>query len=253
MSTVSAHAYPRAFYCEHNASKSRVYVLTESDDSQMLRAVLTTTDPGLAERAAKLLTGIVAGGTSADVTHEVDRLAVELASAPSASFRQAVTRAAAQRWPVDGRDASPRDNVTAPLWDLTPTDKEQTDGRHVTPWSRDEDQRTPSEARLRDLSGTVVRIFGLYEFHVHDSGRLFAAARADGWLPDEDDDLEERDHVLDACMWLTHVDVPAGADFVTEAAEGQCLDPDLGNEVSDWSREPVVANFGSGWRIPSSV
>lgn len=248
MSSVSAYAYPRAFYCEHNSSKSRVYVLTESGGSQMLRAVLTTSNPELAERAASLLTGIVDRGTSADATHEVDRLAIELANAPAASFREAVTRAAAQRWPLDNSDTSPRGNDGAPLWDLTPTDKEQSDGRHVTPWSRDEDERTPSDAHLRDLSGTVVRIFSLYEFHVHDPGRLFAAARADGWVPDEDDDLDERDHVLDASMWLTHVDIPAGADFVTEAAEGQCLDPDLGEEVSDWSREQLVANFGSGWR-----
>lgn len=246
------HGVARNYYCEHSASKSRVLALVEFRGTKTLRAVLTTTDRLLAEQAADLLSHVASGGAGPNIEQEVQRVAAALADAPAASFREAMSRADSQSWLIDDPGLVPARDEVVSYYEVTRTAQEVADREHVTPWTRDRDLRTPSDARLADLRGTVVRILSLHEFHVHDSARLLDAARADGWEPEDGlEDLDEADHILDAAMWLTHIEDPVGTDWVSETSYGECLDPAHGDEVADWTEEPITADFGTGWRLPA--
>ncbi|MEU2873350.1 hypothetical protein ABZ769_29815 [Streptomyces olivoreticuli] len=116
--------------------------------------------------------------------------------------------------------------------------------------------RTPGDARLADLAGPVVRVEVLREFHVHDPQAVLKAARSAGWEPLPNDDPEDDDpqDVVGAVMWLGESDREIeGADTVTDACQGLKLRTESGHEVADWSEEPVVADFGSGWRRKPAV
>jgi hypothetical protein len=81
-------AFPQEFFCEHSPSKSRVLALLRSlDGPGRLRAVLTSTDHVLAERAARVLTAIAASGNGSEIDAEAERVLAELPAAPAASFR----------------------------------------------------------------------------------------------------------------------------------------------------------------------
>ncbi|MET9294150.1 hypothetical protein [Streptomyces sp. NPDC003077] len=110
--------------------------------------------------------------------------------------------------------------------------------------------RTPDDARLADLAGPVVRVEVLREFHVHDAQAVLKAARSAGWpLPDDEPEDDDPQDLVDAVMWLGETDREIkGADTVTDACQGMRLRPENGHEVADWSEDPVIADFGPGWR-----
>lgn len=136
MSIASDYCLPTRFLCEHTASKSRVFVhLVTHDRSDALKAVLTCTDPELAERAAEVLNLI---GQHPVCRPLADRIEEELPAAPAASFREALDRAQARRWPLSDMGPAP-----AP--------------------GRDRSGRTPGEPDLPPFG----RLFGIED---HDCG-----------------------------------------------------------------------------------
>ena len=233
-------AVARDFYCERTPSKTRVSaLLTRPGAPSSLHAVLTCRDPLQAQAAADLLTLAARKGMPPALDERVARLLAVMPDAPAASFRDALAKAAAGAWPVDP--------------ELLPQWPEQSD-EDVEEMADaiGEMTHTPSDARLADLPGPVVRIFRLHEFHVHDVPKLLAAARADGWEPMPEEDLGEEDpnDVTGAVMHLADADVDVpGADWVTEDSSGELLGAAYGDEVADWSRTPLVADFGTGWRL----
>ncbi|MFL6076965.1 MAG: hypothetical protein ACJ73S_26525 [Mycobacteriales bacterium] len=236
--TGASPAVADLFVCEHTSSKSRVFALVYEDGRRpTLNAVLTCTDPQLATDVATILTAAAKGGPGPAVRAEIDRLAALLPAAPAASLRQAAEHTLAGRWPA-----------SAPSRSTNATDNEDDD--RPPPGIADELIRTPADARLAELTGPVVRVFHLLELHVHDRDRLVTAAAAHGWEPEEGTDPLDLDNLLDAVMWLAEMDpdVP-GTDMVTDAAHGELLRAEDGDEVCDWSPTTVTATFGSGWRL----
>ncbi len=233
--------FPRDFICEHTPAKSRVFaVLSSADRPDTLKAVLTCTNPLLAQRAASILTSLaLTGGPSIDADAEAIRAA--LPSAPAASFCEACQRLRDREWPE--ADASPVE------WDQVRVPDED----DLTPALRDEEARTPSSARLGQLTGKVFRIIQFAEYHVYDADRLLHVAAAAGWpaVSAEDDDADPDDDLLDALMHLAGVNpaVP-GADAICQQSTAQQLTVSAGDELADWQQqEPVTATFGTGWRL----
>jgi hypothetical protein len=230
-------AYPRAFHCEHTPSKSRIHALVHhTGGPATLTAVLTLTDPELAEQAARILNQALEASPGPVLRGEIEQLTLQLPTAPRASLIQALASLESGTWPTP----------TTPPW---PTLDEE-DERSETPRRlHDEFTRTPRLARLAQHPGLVVRIGRLLEVHVHDRARTLNAATASGWTPDEEDDLHEDDHILSAVMWLADQDctIP-GADILTDASNGQCLSPG-DDEIADWSQEPVTFDFGTGYLL----
>lgn len=244
----AAFGFPGEFYCEHSSSKSRVMALVSRDAlPSTLHAVLTCTDQLLAHRAASILALAAHCGRGEVLDAEATRVAESLPAAPAASFRQALGNAYAARWPIP-------DAAVVSWGDVHDSyDYELTDDQPVSPGDRDGQAHTPSDARLADLQGPVFRLTNLLEIHVHDAPRMLAAAAADGWEPAEADQApDSRDNLLDAAMHLVDgQDLLPGAEIVTAIGSGERLDPDLGDEVADWSEAPIKASFGTGWRVRS--
>lgn len=87
------------------------------------------------------------------------------------------------------------------------------------------------------------------EVWVHDPARVVASAQAEGWepMPDmEDDTLDVLGAVMHHCA--PDDDIP-GAVFIDEQGEGSELSTAAGDEVADWSEEPVSATFSTGFRL----
>jgi hypothetical protein len=233
--------FPRDFFCEHTQAKSRVFaVLASPNRPDTLKAVLTCTDPPLAQRAASVLASLALTGGGAMIDAEAEKIHAALPAAPAASFRETCQRLRDRQWP--DADASPVE------WDQVRVDGEEA----LAPALQDEEARTPSDARLAELTGKVFRIIQFAEYHVCDAERLLHAATADGWSPpfaeDEEDDPD--DDLLDALMHMADLapDIP-GADAICQESTGQELTVNAGDELADWQREPVTAEFGGGWRL----
>ncbi|GGQ33269.1 hypothetical protein [Streptosporangium pseudovulgare] len=78
-------AVPRAFHCEHTRAKSRVYALVErSGQPATLHAVLTCTDPAVAQHAAYLLSSVLENGLGTAARAESERIAATRPPPPSA-------------------------------------------------------------------------------------------------------------------------------------------------------------------------
>ena len=137
----AALPYARDFFCEHTPAKSRVFaVLAYPDRPETLKAILTCADPGLAQRAASVLASLALTGGGTMIDAEAEKIHAALPVAPAASFREACQRLRDRLWP-DG-DASPAG------WDQV-----QVGDDALMPELRDEDVRTPSDARLAELTG----------------------------------------------------------------------------------------------------
>jgi hypothetical protein len=116
---MSDYCLPTEFLCEHTASRSRVFVHLTSLAGfrpDVLKAVLTCTDAELAERAAEVLNLV---GQHPVCRTLAERIEAELPAAPAASFRAALDRAQARRWPIG--DMGPARQRTAGLPGLTGT------------------------------------------------------------------------------------------------------------------------------------
>ncbi|HZM81713.1 MAG TPA: hypothetical protein VFC19_38830 [Candidatus Limnocylindrales bacterium] len=235
------------FYCEHSTSKSRVLALVEMPGMvPALRAVFSCADRAVAELAAEILGSIAVHGLGPNVQAVVERIKSLLPQAPAASFRDAVDSAVAGKWEAPQDIAVHRDEV----WTLY--GYEQSDHEPVTPALRDSLLRGSSNSRLADYAGTVIRHIQLTEFHTYDPSRLVAAATATGWKQREEPGFEpqDSDNVLDSVMWFfDQGQAVPGTDIVTQTSEAQILAVESGDEVHDWSPEPVVADFGRGWLL----
>jgi hypothetical protein len=237
-------ALPRDFFCEHSTSKSRVLVLlAHPDGPASLQAVLTCKDALVAQHAALLLS--LAAGQGALTSPQQDtarKLLTALPAAPAASFRQALDQACAGVWPaVSSTFRWPADD---------PFDwVDESDEEEALPVSA---VRTPGDARLADLPGPVVRVVQLREFHVYDQAKALASAAAGGWEPMPQGERAEDDpHDLTGAIMFaaeTTSGLP-GIDCLNDTQEGQLLLSARGDEVADWSAEPVRVDFGIGWRL----
>ncbi|GHE40337.1 hypothetical protein GCM10017673_48400 [Streptosporangium violaceochromogenes] len=88
---------------------------------------------------------------------------------------------------------------------------------------------------------------------MHDPARLLAAANAAGWEALDDDlDGDDPQDIVGAVMHFADDDIMPGADIVTQAMIGEHLRVEQGDEVADWSSEPVTADFGAGWRLTAA-
>jgi hypothetical protein len=231
--------FPRDFLCEHTTAKSRVFaVLVSPGGPDVLKAVLTCTDPVLAQRAANTLAGLAHSGGGNAVNADAEEITAALPAAPAASFREACRRLRDRQWPE--ADAAP-----------ACSDQSQAiDGDELTSAIRDMKMRTPSDARLGQLTGKVVRVMQFLEYHVHDPARLLAAAAAGGWSPvSGEDNRAAADDLLDAAMYMADIshEVP-GADIIGQESCGEELLAAKGAELAGWQREPVAVEFG-GWRL----
>lgn len=232
-------AYPRAFHCEHIPSKSRIHALVHhTGGPATLTAVLTINDPDLAEQAARVLNQALDASPGAVLRDEIEQVTAQLPAAPRASLTQALTYLDSGTWPTP---------QTPPWPALDEADEEREVPRRLV----DELTRTPHLARLAQHPGPVVRVGRLLEVHVHDPARTLQAAMACGWKPEQDEDLDEHDQLLDAVMWLAdeNQSIP-GADIITDASNGECLTPGQ-DEVADWSDQPVTFDFGRGYLLNS--
>ncbi|MCW8121862.1 hypothetical protein [Streptomyces anthocyanicus] len=236
-------AIPREFLCEHASSKSRVLVLlAHPDGPACVQAVFTCRDARAAQQAARLLSSAALNGTLTEQQETTaHKIATQLPDAPAASFRQALERARAGVWPS-----------TAPASFSWPADDPLEEPAQDEPDLPVSAARSPKDARLADLPGPVVRVVQLREFHVYDQAKVLAAAAACGWVPVPEEELGEDDpyDVVGAVMFAAETtgELP-GMDWLTDAQEGQLLLPGRGDEVADWSAEPVRINFGTGWRL----
>jgi len=237
----SAVPFPRDFICEHTSAKSRVFaVLASPGRPDTLKAVLTCTDPLLVQRAASVLASLALTGGGVMINAQAEEIHATLPTAPAASFHEACQRLWDRQWP--DADASPvrLDQVQA------------RDEDDLTPALRDEEARTPPDARLAGLTGKAFRVIQFAEYHVYDTERLLHAATAHGWSPTsaEDEEADPNDDLLDALMHMAGLDpdVP-GADAICGESSGQELTADAGDELVDWQRQPVTAEFGGGSRL----
>jgi hypothetical protein len=240
----NTRAVPRDFFCEHTATKSRVFALVEAAGAPAsLRAVLTCNDAALARESASLLSIAWLGGPGAGLQAEAERICNTLPDAPAASLRQALGYALQGSWPADEGPGIVQ-GVTA---DSSEDDVE--DDEEPSPMAVVREARTPEDARLADLTGKVVRVTQLLEVHVHDPERLVAAARMSGWEPLDDDFDDDPDDVVGAVMCLgTQPEIP-GVDVISQEDVGELLRASAGDELTDWSTTPVTAEFSSGWRL----
>ncbi|GGS56509.1 hypothetical protein GCM10010206_18110 [Streptomyces cinerochromogenes] len=241
----SVSAVPRDFFCEHSRSKSRVLVLlAHPAGPTCLQTVLTCRDALLAQHAALLLSlSALHGALTPRQQATAHKVVTALPDAPAASFRQALERARAGVWPTNASAI-----FTWPADD--PLDRVHEDGQEEeVPVSG---TRSPGDARLADLPGPVVRVVQLREFHVYDQAKALNAAAACGWqpLPDEELGEDDPDDLVGAVMFAAETtgELP-GTDCLTDAQEGHLLLSARGDEVADWSAEPVRADFGAGWRL----
>ncbi|MEU1675326.1 hypothetical protein ABZ752_25360 [Streptomyces roseifaciens] len=237
-----------SFHCEHTPSKSRILALVHHREGPAsLHAVLTCRQPEIAQQAVDILQQAIGSASGAWKPEPLEALCAQLPDAPASSLRSAARHAVAGVWPVPPGSYLKWDQIANGVDEGA---DEDSDAEAVT-----RALRTPDAARLADLAGPVVRVEVLREFHVHDPQAVLKAARSAGWLlPDNDPEDDDPQDVVDAVMWLGETDREIeGADTVTDACQGMRLRAASGHEVADWSEEPVIANFGSGWRHKAGV
>jgi hypothetical protein len=241
----SAVPFPHDFFCEHTPAKSRVFaVLASPGRPDTLKAVLTCSDPLLAQRAASVLASLALTGGGVMIDAEAEEIHAALPAAPAGSFREACQRLRDRQWP----DA----DASLVEWDQV----QVLDEGDLTPALRDEETRTPSDARLAGLAGRAFRVIQFAEYHVYDAERVLHAATAHGWSPAsaEGEEADPDDDLLDALMHMAglYPHVP-GADAICQESSAQELTVTAGDELADWQREPVTAEFGGGWRLRTGL
>ncbi|MFE6942209.1 hypothetical protein [Streptomyces chartreusis] len=226
------------FLCEHTSSKSRVLaLLAHNNGPSSLTAVLTCKDPEHAYEATGILRRALALRDTTAVDGELAALTAQLPHAPAGSLRQAVTRAASGTWPAD-----PATLLMASDPDPDPCDDEP-------------DSPPPGELadhpRLKDLTGKVVRITHLREFHVTDEDALLRAAASRGWEPLPASELGDDDprDLAGAVITLTEDSDVAGTQTLEDQSSAELLSVEDGDELTDWSAAPVVTRFVHGWRL----
>jgi hypothetical protein len=118
----SALPFPRDFLCEHTPSRSRVFTTLYSPSRpDTLKAVLTCTDPLLAQRAANVLTSLARTGGGPMIDADAEAIRAALPSAPAASFCQACQVLRDREWPEADTSPVGWDHVRIPdEEDLTP-------------------------------------------------------------------------------------------------------------------------------------
>lgn len=249
MSVQPTLAALRGFHCEHTPSKSRILALVHHREGPAsLQAVLTYQQPELAQQAVRILQQAIRSSSAAWEPELLENLCAQLPDAPASSLRSAVQHALAGVWPMLPGSFLKWEQIAD---DVDEDGDEGSDAYGVT-----RALRTPKDARLMDLTGTVVRVATLREFHVHDEQAVLKAARSAGWepLPNEAPKDDDPQDVVGAVMWLGESDREIeGADTVKDASQGLKLRTENGHELANWSEEPVVVDFGMGWRHKAAV
>ena len=128
-------------------------------------------------------------GEGPAVRTEAERILSLLPAAPAASLRNSLEHAFAGHWPDP---ALPPPSVSSAS-QLDALDTDDDEEEILVPATLDRASRTPSQSRLADLPGKVVRVFSYVEVHVHEPTRLLAAARATGWTPLHDGAEDDND------------------------------------------------------------
>jgi hypothetical protein len=202
-----------------------------------LQAVLTCGNPLLAQRIARVLTTIAEEGLGPGTAAISTAIAAELPDAPAASFRKVVEHLQAGVWPT---------------LETTPVSWEEVLAEDTSENEEENDEHTMPEARLSDLTAPVVRVVQLREFYVHDRERLLRAARARGFEPVPETERPEDDpeDLTGAVMHLADpLDAVPGAGTIAEQSSAKWLRADDGDEVIDWSSQPIEETFHSGFRL----
>ncbi|MFD4242666.1 hypothetical protein ACFWP3_13855 [Streptomyces sp. NPDC058525] len=237
------------FHCEHTPSKSRIYALVQHREGPAsLQAVLTCREPDLAQRAVGILRQAIQSSADGWKCEPLEALCAQLPDAPASSLRSATRHALAGVWPM-----TPGSYFK---WEQIADDADAAEEEGGVPEAVASASRTPHDAQLADLAGPVIRVELLREFHVHDQQAALKAARSAGWepLPSDDPEGDDPQDLVGAVMWLAESDSEIeGADTITDTCQGLKLRTEKGHEVADWSKEPVVADFGSGWRHRAAV
>lgn len=234
----SSSCFPRDFLCEHARSKHRVLVrLSQARGPDQLQAVLTCGNPLLAERIASVLTTIAEEGLGPTTAARATAIATELPDSPAASFRKVVEHLQAGVWPTP--------ETTSVSW-------EEVFAGDTLGDEEEGDEHTMPTARLSDLTAPVVRVVQLREFYVHDTERLLRAARARGFEPAPESERTEDDpkDLTGAVMDLADpFGLVPGAGVIAEQSSGKRLRVGDGDEVIDWSSQPIRESFHSGFRL----
>ncbi|MEV8392939.1 MULTISPECIES: hypothetical protein [unclassified Streptomyces] len=239
----------RSFHCEHTPSKSRILALIDHRDGPAsLQSVLTCRQPELAQQAVGILQQAIRSSADAWKSEPLEALCLQLPDAPASSLRSAARHALAGVWPLAPGSYLKWEQIADCVDEGGDEDTDIEAGTRAL--------RTPADARLTDLQGPVIRVEVLREFHVHDQQAVLKAARKAGWepLPDEDREDDDPQDVVGAVMWFADSDSEIeGADNLTDTSQVLKLRAENGHEVADWSGEPVVADFGLGWRYKAAV
>ncbi|WP_202542032.1 hypothetical protein [Streptomyces sp. SID2563] len=224
------------FLCEHTPSKSRVMALLAHEDGpSSLTAVLTCKEPDHAYEAVGILRRVLARRDATTVEDELKALTAVMADAPASSLRQAVVQAASGTWRADP-------SVLFVVSEPDLTEDETANGARPGP---------VAHPKLKDLSGKVVRITHLHEFHITDEDALLRAAVDRGWEPLPASELGDDDprDLIGAVMTLTEDPDVAGTETLEDQSSAELLCPENGDELADWSTRPVIARFTHGWRL----
>ncbi|MFI1205623.1 hypothetical protein ACH4VR_40415 [Streptomyces sp. NPDC020883] len=227
----------RDFYCEHTASKSRVLALVAHPDGPpSLKAVLTCRDAEQAQQAAEILRGVLGCGSpvAPELSTQVESVAREMSDAVAASFRQAIDFARTGGWLVVGDQLSwrPGKETEAALNSWRTRVEENTLGR---------------------LRGPVIRQVTFTEYLVTDPVAFYNSATSMGWCPSgpfPGVGLGAPLHLMEATDFLAAPapDLP-GAQVLGTGSSIDVLDPEIGDELADWSPSGFSVRFGPGWRF----
>jgi hypothetical protein len=237
---------PVAFFCEHEPSRSRVLALVKrSDCVPLLQPVLACAENNVAALVATSLNEAARQGPEPAVEVTAERVARLLPDAEAVCYRAALRRTLACSWPVAAADWTPSDVLA--------------DHRDVPGYASERTGAQTRDAPTDDGTEILVRIVSRCELHIRDRQRLLAAARAEGWEPDQyaADALGD---LLGAAMWFADgsINVP-GVEVVNGNAEGEYLaggpvevepaDPEDERYPDFGALFPLAEVTGAGWRL----
>ncbi|MET8988110.1 hypothetical protein ABZW49_21910 [Nonomuraea wenchangensis] len=186
-----------------------MYALVErSGQPATLHAVLTCTDPALAQHAAYLLSSVLENGLGPAARAESERIAAALPDAPAASFRRTLADVVNGTW-ADAPEL-------AATWESLRRGRGDSAGLHVHDPAR----------LLAAATATGWRPFDAEDLDEDDSQDVVGAVM----------------HFVNGPEFLP------GADQLMDAVHARLLRIDRGDEVSDWSTAPVTARFDTGTR-----
>lgn len=227
-------AFPLGFYCQHEEDASSVFALVVMGDRQpALTKILDIGDASLAHRVACVFNGLRVTSSAPALDEEVADVERLLPEEDRAAYRAATQQLIHRMWPSPRM--SPRDIFEGPA-----------DRFHDT---EDEEARSPEEARLAEIPGSVVRIWRLTELHVFDAQRALHAASATGrtGVGMRGEPTKEETLVDAVAVLLDEERGIPGADNIFDRYIGMVLDP-AEDELADFRSVGSPEFTDTGWR-----